>query len=167
MWADNAMLAVSGLKSLVGYSDARKQAVQDKKWQNYNNAMVRIQDAGNQNAITTNENIAREKATSDKFAVRKSAYITKASAEVSAAAAGTTGRSVDIALYDIGRNEAMMIDSVGKDLEAQYLQFTNQREGSAMQAKTSQDFRGLPQPNAATYMLGFATDAYSIMNQDR
>lgn len=164
MWADQAMLGVSAAKAIIGFSQAKRQAVQDRKWQLYNNTMVSIQDAGNQNAITTNENLAREKATRDAFAVRKSAYQTKASAEVAAAASGTTGRSVDITIYDIGRNEALMLDGIGKDLQGQYGQFTQQREGSAMSAKMSKDFRGVPMPNPATYMLGFATDAYSIFN---
>jgi len=165
MWADTAMLGVSGVKAILGYTQARKQAVQDKKWQLYNNTMVSIQDAGNQNAITVNENLAREKASRDAFAVKKSAYQTKASAEVAAAASGTTGRSVDIALYDIGRSEALMLDQIGKDLSAQYMQFDQQRQGSAMSAKLSKDFRGVPMPSPATYMLGFATDAYDLFNE--
>lgn len=165
MWAQHAMLAVSGAKGLLGFMDQRRQAEADRKWQKYNNTMVAIQDAGNQNTITINENLARAKAGQQAAAIRKSAYQTKASAEVAAAAAGTTGRSVDIAIYDIERNEALALEAVGRDLETQYLQFDNQRQGSAMQAKMSKDFRGFPMPNPATAMLGFATDAYNIYTE--
>ena len=165
MWAMQAVqLAVSGAKNLVAYNEKAKQTESDRKWQAYNNAMVTVQEAGNQNSITTNENLARERAAIQRAAITKSAYQTKAQAEVAAAASGTSGRSVDIALYDIGRNEAMAIDAVDKDLKVQFLGFDNQRQGSAMQGQMSKDFRGLPMPNAATYMLGFATDAASIFD---
>jgi hypothetical protein len=163
MWAVQALqMAVSGVKHLTAYNEKKEQTLLDRKWQAYNNAMVKIQDAGNQNALTTNENLAREQAAMKRFAMKKSAYQTKATAEVAAAATGTGGRSVDMTLWDIGRNEAWAIDAVEKDLSVQFLQIDNQREGSAMQAKLGTDFRGLPMPNPATYMLGFATDAVSL-----
>lgn len=165
MWSDIALLAVSGIKQLVSYNEDVKQHDLDAKWQAYNNAMIAVQDAGNQNNITTNENLAVQDAAKKKYAIRQTAYKTRASAEVAAAASGTGGRSVDIALFDIGRNEAMALEATNDDLAMQYLQFDNQRVASSMQAKMSHDFRGLPTPNPATYMLGFASDAASIMTK--
>lgn len=157
---------MSGVKQLVAYSDDSSQSILDEKWRKYNNAMVSIQDAGNQNNITTNENLSREKAQRDKYAIRTSAYKTAASVEVAAAASGTGGRSLDIAMFDVGRSEALALDAVNRDVTVQFLQYDNQRQGSAMQARMAHDFRAPNTPNPATYLLGFASDVASITNKD-
>jgi len=159
MWAD---LAVNGMTSLfknVGsYLQADKEAKAKRQWQEYRNAMTRLADANNQNAITTNERLMEERISTQRFMVRRSSYVTAAAAEASAAAENTAGRSVNMVQFDVERNASMQQARLTDDLEAQYLQADQQRLNSAFQAATNQDFSFIPSPNMATYMLNFGTD---------
>lgn len=134
----------------------RRKAENDRKWQAYNNKMVRIQDGMNQNAITTNENMRQERLAMQKFAVQKQEMSTLASAEVAAAASGTVGRSVNMVMHDISRNAADMRGRLDQDDEYAKEQARNQREQSAMGAQLQLDLRSIPNPNPASMLMGIA-----------
>ena len=159
MWAD---LAVSGLDSFFkrtgSYIQAEKEAKAKRQWQEWKNAMTRLADANNQNAITTNERLTEDRVSRQRFNVRRSSYMTAAQAEASAAAENTAGRSVNMVQFDIERNASMQQANLTADMEAQYAQFDNQRLSSAFQAAMNQDYTFIPSPNPATYMLGFSSD---------
>lgn len=169
MWAD---LALSGAQSLIkqgmSYDAASKKAKADRQWQAYKNAMTKLADANNQNAITTNEVLLEERVANQRFQIERSEYTTSAQAEAAAAATDTGGRSVDMVVFDIERNASMAQANVTSDLEAQYAQHDEQRRNSAFQAVMQQDHTYIPSPNLATYALGFATDmtnAYTKLNK--
>jgi hypothetical protein len=159
MWAD---LVISGAQSLIkqglSYSAAQQQAKSARQWQAYKNAMVKLADANNQNAITTNEVLLEGRVSNQRFQINRSKYITSGQAEAAAAAVETEGRSVDMVVFDIERNASMQQANVTADLEAQYMQHDEQRRSSAFQAAMQTDYTYLPNPNIATYALGFATD---------
>lgn len=157
-WGSVFMRGLPGaVGSLVGYITASQDAKQQRKWQAYNNALVRLQNAQNQNAITTNEGMATERASEAEYAIRKSEYITKGSAEVSAAATGTIGRSVDLVLFDIGRNAAKASADKARDLGYQMLGFQQQRESSNLQTEMNIDRASIPGPNPADMVMGLTT----------
>lgn len=165
MWSDLQIQGGSSLVQTIGsFIAASKKAASDRLWQEYNNKMTRLADAMNQNALTTNENMAVERSQLQEFQIRKSEMITEATAEVSAAATGTTGRSVNAVLKDISRNAANASARRQLDLRNQFLQIDNQRQASAMQAQTQIDHSVIPSPNPATYILGFAAD-YTKLRQ--
>lgn len=167
-WSDQyTQYGMAGLAQAGSFITSLRQRKAAKAWQEYNNKLVRIQDAQNQNTITTNENLARERSAVAEFAIRKSGMITAAKIENSAAATGTEGRSVERALFQSSMNVANASRSRQKDLEGQYLQMQQQREQSAMQAQMSLDIKSIPMPNPATYLLGFASDATDIRNRTR
>jgi hypothetical protein len=159
MWAD---MAFSGAQSLIsqgfGFIAAGKVAKQQKKWQAYNNAMTRLANANNQNAITTNEILAEERAQVQRVNIQRSAYITSGAAEAAAAAADTGGRSVNAVIFDIGRNASMQQAALEADLEAQYLSFDNQRANSQFQMASNLDYSYIPKPQLASYALNFGSD---------
>jgi hypothetical protein len=163
MWSD---LAISGglslLRAGMDYSDAKKAADSKRAWQTYKNSMVQLSNQNNQNIITTNENIARAASVDQSFAIERSEYLTSAQAEVSAAAAGVGGRSPNDVLFDVERNASGAQARRKLDLQSQYLQADNQRKQSEFQAAQSMDYSPIPEPNPATYMLNFATDAYKL-----
>jgi hypothetical protein len=163
MWTD---LAISGgldlLRQGIAYNDAKKAADSKRAWQAYKNTMVQLSDANNQNIITTNENLARANSVEQAFSISRSEYLTSAQAEVSAAAAGAGGRSTNDVLFDIERNATSAQARRQQDLRDQYLQADNQRNQSRFQAAMSTDYSPIPEPNPATYMLNFATDAYKL-----
>jgi hypothetical protein len=169
MWADLALSgATSALKQGLGYAAASAKAKADRQWQAYKNAMTKLANANNQNAITTNEVLLEERVANQRFNIERSAYITTGQAEASAAATGTSGRSVDMLVFDIERNASMHQANITSDLEAQYIQHDEQRKNSAFQAAMQQDYTYIPSPMAATYVLGFGTDltnAYTKLNK--
>ena len=164
-WGSIFMKGLPGaVGSVVNYITAAQDAKTQRKWQAYNNALVRLQNATNQNALTTNEGMAVERASEAEYAIRKNEYITKASVEVSAAATGTTGRSVNSVLFDVGRNAARASADKARDLEYQLLGFQQQRELSNLQTEMQIDRSSIPGPNPADVVMGLTTpfvDAWS------
>lgn len=167
MWADMALAGLqSGISSVGQFILGSMEAKAKRKWQKYNNQMVAIANAQNQNSITTNEILATERASIQKFNIDRSEIITSGQAEASAAAADTEGRSVNAVIFDVERNAGMQRAQVQSDLEAQYLQFSQQRKNSAFQMAQQQDHSFIPMPNPVTALLNFgatATDKYQRM----
>jgi hypothetical protein len=154
-WTD---IALSGAKSLGSFILSSAEAKNKRKWQKYNNAMLMLQSGQNNNVLTDNENMARERSAEEAFLIRRSEYITKASVEVEAAASGTVGRSVNMVLFDVGRNAAVADRDRQRDLDLQYLGFDNQRRQLAMETKMSLDTSDIPNPNPFSAALGFLGD---------
>lgn len=159
MFAEMALMGgLSLLKNGMSFQAASVEAKAKRQWQAYKNAMVKLQDAQNQNAITTNEVMLEGRVAEQRFQIKRSEYVTEAAAEASAAAADTEGRSVNMVMFDIERNASMQQARLTQDLEAQYAQFDQQRQSSAFQAALNTDYTFIPKPSLATYALGFATD---------
>lgn len=138
-----------------------RQAAADRKWQAYNNKMTRLQDAINQNALTSNERMRKEKKAVQLLQVQKSEGATVAKAEVSAAATGTVGRSVNMVIFDIKRNAATARQSIERDDEMADEQTDHQRMLSAMSAQMQLDLRSLPGPSAGTLLAGLGSTLYN------
>jgi len=167
-WGSLGMQAVaSAAKQYGNYQVAAAQAKQDRMWQAYNNKMVKLQNAMNQNAITTNENMSRDRVKQQMFNIEMSEMSTKASAEVSAAASGTVGRSVDMVLMDIGRNAARKRGSIERDQDMQEVVLDNQRIQSDMQTQMQLNLKSIPSPSAGTAILGFATDMIGAITKQK
>lgn len=154
-WAD---LAIGGAQSVGSYIVQMAEAKNKRAWQKYNNAMVMLQRGQNQNTLTDNENMARERTQEEAFLIRRSEYITKASAEVAAAATGTTGRSVNMVMFDIGRNAAVADRDRQRDFQLQQLGTDNARRQTELQAKMSLDLTDIPNPNPFSAALGFMSN---------
>ncbi len=152
--------------SAVNFITATRDAKNQRAWQAYNNALVNLQNAQNQNALTANEGMAIERSSEAEFAIRKSEYMTKASTEVAAAAAGTTGRSVDLVLFQVGRNAAEASAKRAQDLEYQLLGFQQQRDSSNLQTAMQIDHATIPGPNAADAVLGLTKNLAGIWNEE-
>lgn len=147
-----------GLLQNVGSFIAQsRQAAADRKWQAYNNKMTRLQDAQNQNAITTNENMRKERKHTQLMQVQKSERSTLAKAEVAAAATGTIGRSVNAVLFDVKRNAATARQQIERDDDWQDLNTDQQRMQSALQTEMSLDLRHIPGPSIGSLFMGLGT----------
>jgi hypothetical protein len=158
---------LSLLKNGLGFIAAQREAKAAKAWQAYRNKMVRLADGQNQNVITTNSNMARERSAEAAFAISRSKLTTEGSAAVAAAAMGVEGRSVDMVQFDIGRNAAYAQQQRLDDLNMEMEGFRNQRRQSAMQAIQNIDLSPIPKPNPASYMLGFTTDIAKLWQDQR
>jgi len=145
-----------GLNLLGGYAQynaAKTQAKAQRAWQQYSNTMVRLSDAVNQNAITTNEILSQQAFADQAINIKQSNILTEAQAQVSAAAAGVKGNSVDDVMLDINRNAANAENQRQNDLAASYLTFDQQRQSSSMSAAMSQDYSYIPRPKLGSYLL--------------
>lgn len=162
MWLQFGMTA---LKGVTGYIQSAREASYKQKIKEYNNQMVRLADANNQNAITTNQNLAVERSTRTAFAIERSHYATTGKAEVAAAASGTAGRSVNQTMFQIDRSAAEAEASRKSDLDAQLAGFSQQRLNSNMQARQATDISFIPQPNPAATMLGLTGDLIKVYNR--
>lgn len=168
MWADLALSGgLAALRAGVSYSQAKKDAEAKQAWQAYKNTMVQLSNSNNQNILTVNQGIARQASSQQGFQIERSEYITLGQAEVSAAASGTGGRSTNAVMFDIERNAASAQSRRKADLEAQFLQIDNQRSQSQFQAAMQHDYSPIPDPNPATYMLNFATDATKLYQSSK
>lgn len=162
-WGDLIFSGGSALlKAGLSYSAASDKAKSDRQWQAYNNAMLNISGALAQNDVTQNEVFARERSIQQNVAIKKSEFITEASAENGAAAAGTTGRSVNAVLFDIHRNAANAESNLENDAQNQEIAFQNQRQKIAQQVLTQADVRTIPDPNPVTSLLGLGGDMAKV-----
>jgi hypothetical protein len=167
-WFDFGLsVGVDLLKAGFGYQAAKKEAKIQKQWQEYHNTMVRLADAQNQNAITANRSMAHDASAAKAFAIDRSEMVTEGAVEVSAASMGVTGRSVNMAIFDVQRNAAYAQQARIDDLKMQDNQFNQQRRQSAFSAVQNMDFSPIKQPNIGDYISGFATDLSKLWSANK
>lgn len=146
--------AFSALSSLTSFITAGKQAKQDRLWQEYNNKMLKLQNAENQNIITTNDLMRRDRKHTQLMQIEKSETATIATAEAQAAASGTIGNSVNAALREISVNASNAKQAIERDDDLQDVQSMNQRFQSNMGMEMQMDRRVISGPSTASLMLG-------------
>lgn len=134
-----------------------------QKWQEYNNAMVRFQNAQNQNGITTQELIRKESKGAKLLQIQKSERSTLAQAEVSAATTGTVGRSVNMQLFDIQRNAADARANIETTDDYQDIVTQTQRWQSTIAAEMQMDRRPLPSAGSSAALLGIGSTLLNMV----
>lgn len=153
-------LGLNMLGGFMSYKADKAAAKAASAWQAYSNTMANLSNGVNQNAITSNE-IFSERASADQaIGIKQSNILSEAQAQVSAAAAGVKGVSVDDVLKDINRNAAQAENKRQNDLVASRMAFDNQRQSSAMQAAMSQDYSYIPKPKLGSYLLSAAAKSF-------
>lgn len=158
-WADWQINGVvGGFKAIGTYIQQSRQAKSDKKWQEYNNKMIRIQDGINQNNITINQNMAIERQVRESYQLRQAEYQTESAATAAAAAVGAEGNSVDKVLLQVSQNEARMQSQLKTDMNYQKVNFDNQRQSSTMQTMMQIDYTQIPKPNLAQSLLSWGSE---------
>lgn len=141
-------------KDLGSFILQSKAAKSERQWRDYNNRMTQIQNAFNQNAISTNQVLAVQRSAAKQFLISKEEQKTVAAVEASAAATGTTGRSVDKAINTVKYNADRAEAERKLDLENQVAYFINQRQSSQLQAELAIDRSTTPSPSPISLMLG-------------
>jgi hypothetical protein len=165
MWSDLVVSGLSGaIKAGADYISASQDAKSKKAWQKWRNDMLKLSNANNQNAITTNELMTEDRYAEQRWQIRRQTYITAAEAESNAAAQETGGRSVNMTMFDIERNSAFAQSALQNDLEAQYVSFDQQRQNSAFQTAMQTDYTSIPTPSLATAALGFGAKMLTKYN---
>ena len=159
-----AMLGLNMLQGAAQYQADKAEAKARKAWQRYSNTMVNLSNSLNQNAITDNEVMAMQESTNQAIDIKKDYLQTAATTEVSAAAAGVKGRSVNQALFDVQRNANIAEGRRQGALENAFLAFDQQRQQSSMSAAMQKDYSYIPKPKFASYMLKAASSSAGSYN---
>ncbi len=161
-WADwQIQGALGGFKAIGSFIQQQRQAKADKAWQAYNNKLVNLQNAQNQNNITVNENMAVERNVRERFQISQSEYKTTGEAVAAAGALGAEGNSVDLVLKDISRNAGRAMAASQNDFEYSMLSYSKQKEASSFQTAMQYDYTQIPSPNIATSLLSWGADTTS------
>lgn len=153
-------MGLSVAKNVTSFIAQSQEARSKRAWQRYKNAMLRISGGQAQNAINTNQNMAVDRSSIQAFEIDKSEFSTLASAEVAAAAADVTGRSVNQTMFQIQGNAASAQAARERDLAAQLLGFQQQRQQVEMQVAMQTDITPIPSPSVASTVLGLGSDLW-------
>lgn len=143
----------------VHYDADMVTAKAQQAWQNYSNTMVDLSNSLTQNSIVQNEVMSQQSFTEQAIDIKKDYLQTEATAEVSAAAAGVKGRSVNQALFDVQRTANIAEGRRQTALENAYASFDQQRMQANDQAARSKDYSYIPKPSFGTYALDAVSKA--------
>lgn len=157
MWQYAAVSGLSMVSSLMSYSAQSQQAKAAQAWQDYQNKMVNLSNAVNQNAINTNETLSNEAFANQAFNLQRGGLVSEAHAEVSAAAAGVKGRSVNDAIVDAQRTTAQQEYQRQQAFVNAGLSFDQQRIQSTQSAAMNQDYSYIPQPSLGASLFSGIT----------
>ena len=136
------------------YAADKARTTAQKAVQKYQNTMVNIADAMNQNVITTNTTLNIKQSARKAIALDRNELTAVGAATVNAAAAGVRGNSVDNTVDSIQRGAGLLEHQRELDLEQQFSQQFNQRLNSAFSAKQNQDRSYIAKPSLAGAMFG-------------
>lgn len=160
-----AQLASGLAGSLSSYFADRQQAKFMEQSQAFNNRIVNLSNANNQDAITEQSIQLRDASARDALTIQMNRMEAEASAEVAAATAGVEGNSVALTMMDISRNAARAEHLRRETLKSHYIQVDQQRRNSQFGAFSQIDRSYIPQPSAASAALGFAGGAFNTVKQ--
>lgn len=150
-------LGLNLLQGFASYQADKAQAKAQKAYQAYKNAMARLSDATTQNVITENQIATNEAFADQAVGIKQQNLLSVAQAEVSAAAAGVTGRSVNQVQLNINRSAALAERQRQNDMTNSNLSFAGQRQQSAQAAANAQDYSYIPTPKLGSYLLSAAS----------
>lgn len=154
MWWAIASIAMSALSAGAAGNSAAAGAKAQEKWQAYRNAMARIGDAQNQNAITTNTISQIQQSAREAIGIQRAGIEQSGANEVAAAASGTTGRSVRAVGLNLDRAQLRAEATRQQSLQDMFANEKAQRMNSSMAAAMAQDYSYIPKPSSSTAMLG-------------
>ena len=136
------------------FSASKAKADAQRAVQKFNNKMVNIANAMNQNVISTNTTLNIQQSARKAVALDRNELTAVGAATVSAAAAGVRGNSVDSTIDNVQRGAGLLEHQRELDLEQQFDQQFNQRLNSSFSARQNQDTSYIAKPSLASAMFG-------------
>lgn len=150
-----AIGAIGNLASTIGgYFAQNNQSKLERAWQEYNNTMARLTGAMNQNVITNNEVLASQALATQGIQLQQQETLTASKGEVSAAAAGVAGRSVDQTIMNIHANAANVERQREIQLNGVYLNADQAQINNDLSVIGHQDNSFIAKPSLGTTLLG-------------
>lgn len=153
-WAA-AGLGLSLLSMGASGSGSEAAAKAQAKYQAWKNAMAQISNAQTQNAITDNTVSQIQQSARQAMGIQRTGMEVQGASEVQAAAAGVTGKSVAATERHLERQTLNAEEGRRQTLQDMFANERIQRMNSSMQATLGQSYSYIPQPSAASSLLGF------------
>lgn len=135
------------------YAQQKAMAEYNRKLQEYKNKMTMLSAAQQQNTITQNVTAAIQSSAMQATDIQKKVQEAVGATEVAAAATGTTGRSVDMAITNAERSGASQEYARQQQLQNVFDSADTQRQNVAMQAVMQQDLTWYQNPQAPNPIL--------------
>lgn len=151
------------------YAQAKAMTEYNRKLQDYKNKMTMLSAAQQQNTITQNVTSAIQASAVQAVDIQKQVQAAVGANEVAAAATGTTGRSVDMAITNAERAGAAQEYARQQQLQNVFASADTQRQNVSMQAVMQQDltwYQSPQAPNPIITALRLGIGAADAMNYD-
>lgn len=148
--------AVSGFNSMML---GQTQAAMQEAAQEHANSMRKISSAQQQNSVTLEEANIQDNSVRLGTSIQEQAMKDRGAAEVSAAAAGVAGGSVDQALLGLRRSATQAQDARMRNMTSQLYATEQQRKNIRIAGVLGQDNSVVMAPNMASTMLGLGVNA--------
>jgi hypothetical protein len=162
-----AQMGLNVAKGTLSYMSAKADAKMAAMTQKYNNAMQAISTAASLNAQTSNEIGVRDAGVQAGMNIKLQSLQDRASATVSAAAAGVHGASVDSAMRGMMRSKLQASAALKENLAAQGRGDLNNRRNILMGAAYSKDVSVIGRPSAASALLGIGLDMFKTYDANQ
>ena len=162
MYAQMGLAAVNAWSS---YEQAKSQAKMAKMQRDYQNTIQAITAAQSLNSVSRNEIEVRDAGVRSAVAIEEQALKDRASAEVSAAAAGVKGDNVNSAMRALRRSSLRSREALRKRIKGQAAQSVAQRSNILVSKAVGKDTSVVMQPSATSALLGLGVKALSIYDE--
>lgn len=160
-----AQMGMSALSALGGYSTAKHNASMKRMMQDYNNSMSAFAAAQALNTQTGNEISVRDAAVTARQTIDLQSMQDRANAEVSAAAAGVAGGSVEAAMRGLTRSKLQAQEALRRKMQAHSRANTETRRGIAINKAMNKDISVIPKPSVASALLGLGASMIDVYDQ--
>jgi hypothetical protein len=167
---NTAMYAKMGLKAVDTASSLLLQSTQRKMLkdaQEHRNLMSALSSAQQMNDVTFAEIQTQDDARQLKREIDLAAMQDQGAAEVSAAASGVAGGSVENTMRALKRSAANANYARIKTVDSRLNALGNNKKNITLQKVYGEDVRVFQKPNISVALLGLTTDVIDIYNQNQ
>ncbi len=166
----NAMQMRMGVQAFGGVADfmiGGIQASMNEAAQAHSNTMRELASAQATNQVTLAESQIRDKSVRLSAALQQQSLKDQGAAEVSAAAAGVKGGSVDQMMLGLRRSAVQAQDARMRNRDANLLAQDTQRNNIKLASILGEDISVLPQPSVASAMLGLGATLLDTYDENQ
>lgn len=157
-----AQMGLAGINAISGYGTAKHNASMQRMQQDYTNSMNAFAAAQALNTQTANETSLRDAAVTAKLAMQGQSMQDMARAEVSAAAAGVAGGSVDAAMRGLTRSKLQAQMALKRKMQSHSRANAASRRGIALNKAMGKDISVIPKSSVASALLGLGAQMIDI-----
>ena len=170
----NSLRSPAGMKAIGGavtgladYAIGSVQADMQAAQQAHGNTMRQLSAAQQQNAVTLGEAQLQDKATRLGASLQLASIKDRGAAEVSAAAAGVAGGSVQQALLGLKRSAIQAQNARMRNLDSQLLASDQQRNNINLAAILGEDISVIQRPSIGSALLGIGVGVMETYDENQ